>query len=166
MSAKSTPYRFRPRFVGVAFVSLSLGVTLVAAALTVAPDRLSSTFSLISGIAGLCLGYLYLRSPVWKLAVDIQETDLVIWSGTAERLRLPWSQVSRVVVDPDHELCFVDGGSPEKSLLVPGPGAQASYVIAKRRQLINAILSHVPSEIVQDSSQLQGDEACSTVPSP
>ncbi len=148
MSAKSTPYRFKPRFVGVAFVSLSLGVMLITASATLTPDRFSSIFALATGSVGVFLSFLYLRSPVWRLAVDIQERDLVIWSGTVEKLRLPWSDVTRVVMDSDRELCFVDGGTPEKSLLVPGPAAPASYVIAKREQLIDAILAHVPAGII------------------
>ena len=148
MSAKSTPYRFKPRFVGVAFVSLSIGVVLIAASATLTPDRFSSIFALITGAAGVFLSFTYLRSPVWRLAVDVQESDLVVWNGTEEKLRLPWSDVTRVVMDPDREVCFVDGGTPARSLLVPGPAAPASYVIAKRDQLIDAILAHVPKDII------------------
>lgn len=148
MSAKSSPYRFKPRFLGVAFVSLSLGVVLIAAAATLTPDRVSSIFALITGTIGVFLSFTYLRSPVWRLALDVQESDLVLWNGTTERLRLPWSDITRVVVDPDREVCFVDGGSPDKSILVPGPAAPASYVITKRDELIDAILAHVPSEVI------------------
>ncbi len=162
MSAKSTPFRFRPRFIGVAFVTLSLGVMLVAAAATLTPDRMSSIFALVTGTLGIFLSFSYLRSPAWRLAVDIQEHDLVVWNGTTERLRLPWTDVQRVVVDPDREVCFVDGGSPDKSLLVPGPAAPASYTIAKRDALIEAILTHLPSHIVVESTD--AIETCTTDP--
>ncbi|MCP4444712.1 MAG: hypothetical protein GY811_05105 [Myxococcales bacterium] len=154
MSAKSTPYRFKPRFVGVAFVSLSLGVVLITASATITPDRVSSIFALGTGATGVLLSSMYLRSPVWRLAVDVQESGLVLWSGTSEKLRLPWSDVSRVVMDADREVCFVDGGTPDRSLLVPGPAAPASYVIAKREQLIDDILAHVPEDLVIDPADV------------
>jgi len=136
-----------------------MGVTLVAASATLTPNRISSIFALVSGLAGIILSYIYLRSPVWRLAVDIQDDDLVVWNGPNERLRLPWAKVKRVVVDPDRELCFVDGGTPETSLLVPGPAAPASYVIAKREELIEEILNHVDSDLICDSSTLDADDA-------
>tara|TARA_R110002073_G_scaffold103664_12_gene234825 strand:+ start:39051 stop:39641 length:591 start_codon:yes stop_codon:yes gene_type:complete len=162
MSAKSTPYRFKPRFVGVAFVSLSIGVVLIAASATLTPDRFSSIFALITGAAGVFLSFTYLRSPVWRLSVDIQESALVIWSGTEEKLRLPWSDVTRVVMDPDREVCFVDGGSPDRSLLVPGPAAPASYVISKRDKLIDAILAHVPKDIITNPDDVDPASLVST----
>jgi hypothetical protein len=166
MSAKTTSYRFKPRFVGVAFVSLSIGVVLIAAAATITPDRFSSVFALITGAAGVFLSFTYLRSPVWRLAVEVQESDLVIWSGTEEKLRLPWSDVTRVVMDSDREVCFVDGGTPDRSLLVPGPAAPASYVIAKREELIDAILAHVPKDIIVDPDDVEIENLVSTNSSP
>ncbi len=152
MSAKSTPYRFRPRFLGVAFLSLSIGVVLVVAAATVTPDTMSTGFAFVTGVAGLFLGFAYLKSPVWKLAVEIQDEDLIVWTGTSEKLRLPWDEVKEVIVDAEHLTCFVNGGTPAKSLLVPGPGAQASYDIRNKIELIAAILEHVPADRVQESS--------------
>ncbi len=151
MSAKSTPYRFRPRFLGVAFLSLSIGVVLVVAGATITPDTLSTVFAYITGTAGLFLGFAYLKSPVWKLAVDIEDDDLVVWTGVEERLRLPWDQVKKVIVDAEHLTCFVDGGEPARSLLIPGPGAQASYDILKKEDLIAKILDRVPADRVQES---------------
>lgn len=152
MSAKSTPYRFRPRFLGVAFLSLSMGVVLVVAAATITPDTMSTVFSFAMGVAGLFLAFAYLKSPVWKLAVELQTDDLIVWTGVEERMRLPWAEVKEVVVDSEHLTCFVDGGTPEKSLLVPGPGAPASYDIKNKAELIAAILERVPAELVQESS--------------
>jgi hypothetical protein len=151
VSAKSTPYRFRPRFLGVAFLSLSIGVVLVVAGATITPDTMSTIFAYVTGTAGLFLGFAYLKSPVWKLAVDIEEESLVVWTGVEERLRLPWDEVKNVIVDAAHMTCYVDGGAPAKSLLIPGPGAQASYDILKKEELIAAILAHVPEDKVQES---------------
>jgi anthranilate/para-aminobenzoate synthase component II len=57
-----------------------------------------------------------------------------------------------VVVDAEHLTCYVDGGTPDKSLLVPGPGAPASYDIKNKADLIAEILERVPSERVQEST--------------
>lgn len=151
MSAKSTPYRFRPRFLGVAFLSLSMGVVLIVAAVTITPDTVSAGFAFVTGAACLFFAFAYLKSPVWKLAVDIQQQDLVVWNGLKERMRLPWDEVKEVVVDAEGLTCFVNGGSPDQSLLVPGPGAPASYDIRHKPELIAAILSHVPADRVQES---------------
>lgn len=152
MSAKTTPYRFRPRFLGVAFLSLSMGVVLIVAAVTITPDTMSTGFSFVTGTGGLFLGFAYLKSPVWKLAVEILDDALVVWTGTEERMRLPWDEVKEVIVDPEQTTCFVDGGTPAKSLLVPGPGAQASYDIRNKAELITEILAHVPADRVQEST--------------
>ncbi|MBL4632944.1 MAG: hypothetical protein JKY56_03680 [Kofleriaceae bacterium] len=159
MSAKSTRYRFRPRFLGVAFLSLSIGTVLVVSSVTITPDRMSAIFSFFAGLAGLFLAFAYLKSPVWRLAVDIQDDDLVVWNGLEERMRLPWSKVIKVVMGPDGETCFVDGGTKELSLLVPGPGAVASYEIRHKKQLIAAILAHVDKDLIESS-----EEQCLPVP--
>ncbi len=154
MSAKSTPYRFRPRFVGVAFVSISIGTILIVSSLTITPDRMSATFSFFVGLIGLFLAFSYLKSPVWRLAVDIQEDDLVVWNGLEERMRLPWQDIEKVVMGPEGQTCYVDGGSAERSLLVPGPGAGASYDIRHKKKLIEAILAHVSDDIVESSEEI------------
>ena len=152
MSATTTKFRFRPRFLGMAFLSLSLGVILVAAAATLTPDKTSTIYALVTGVAGLGLAFAYLRSPVWRLAVEIDDDELVVWNGLDERLRLPFRKVDKVVVGIDRESCYVDGGDPDHSLLVPGPGAQAPYTIRHKAELIEEILSRVPESVIQDAS--------------
>jgi len=51
----------------------------------------------------------------------------------------------RVVASPATSSCFIDGGAPERSLLVPGDGAPAPYDIADRAALVEAILARVPA---------------------
>lgn len=159
MTAKSNTYRFRPRFLGLAFLSSSIGVVLIASSFTLTPDRMSGIFALLTGAAGLVFGFAYLRSPVWRLAVEVQDDYLVVWNGLAERMRLPWSEVQKVVVDHEQQTCYVDGGTPEQSLLVPGPGANASYDIKDKGKLIEDILARVPDELVSAST-----DSCITAP--
>ncbi len=142
-------------------MSLSLGVILITASATLTPDRFSSVFALISGALGVFLSFTYLRSPVWRLAIEVQDEHLLVWSGTTEKLRLAWDDVTRLVIDADREVCFVDGGSPERSVLVPGPAAPASYVIAKRDALIDEILAHIPSEKITDPDEIDASELVS-----
>ncbi len=55
----------------------------------------------------------------------------------------------KVVSSPTTNTCFVDGGTPETSLLVPGDGAPAPYDIENKRALCDAILAHVAAEKVR-----------------
>ena len=81
--------------------------------------------------------------------------------GSPSKLRFepPWGEVLRVVASPSTRWCFVDGGSPERSLLVPGDGAPAPYDIADRAALVEAILAHVPADKVQTVATLSGERA-------
>jgi hypothetical protein len=49
---------------------------------------------------------------------------------------------------------FVDGGTPEKSLLVPGDGAPAPYDIDDKPGLYGAILAHVAEDRVSKVDRL------------
>ncbi len=104
---------------------------------------------LATGAAGVVLGAAYLLSPTWKLEVVVDDEALEVRSSRATKFRLPWSEVKRVVASEATHTCFVDGGAPEKSLLVPGDGAPAPYDIADKPALYAAILAHVPHERVK-----------------
>jgi hypothetical protein len=67
--------------------------------------------------------------------------------GVSDRAKL--LHVSRFRRRPATSTCFVDGGAPERSLLVPGDGAPAPYDIADRQALVGAILAHVLAGKVQ-----------------
>jgi hypothetical protein len=103
---------------------------------------------LVLGLAAIALGGIYLGSPAWRLVVVIDEHALEVWAGSASRFRLPWDEVVRVVVSPVMATCFVDGGTPARSLLVPGIGAPASYDIEDRPALVAAILARTPADRV------------------
>ena len=59
-----------------------------------------------------------------------------------------------MVASPTTQSCFVDGGAPERSLLVPGDGAPAPYDIADRGALFDAILAHVAADMVRTVESL------------
>ena len=148
MSAQS--FRFRPRYRGLAWGSMGFGGSVAAIAAVLG----FATVPLVTGALGIALGAAYLASPTWRIAVTVDDSGLTVGSPGRPRFRLAWIDVVRVVASPTTSTCFVDGGAPERSLLVPGDGAPAPYDIADRKALFEAILARVPADKVQTVSSL------------
>jgi hypothetical protein len=146
-------HRFRPRYRGLAWIALgaggALGVTGVIASVLVAT---------VTGGLGVALGGLYLASPAWRLAVVVDDDGLEVTSAGDRRFRLAWADVVRVVASPSTQTCFVDGGAPERSLLVPGVGAPAPYDLEDRAGLYAAILARVPADKVTEVETIEAAE--------
>ena len=145
-------FRFKPRYRGIAFTSVGVGgalgvVSLVALGAALLP--------LATGAIGVALGAGYLLSPSWKLEVVTDDDALTVKTTKATKFRLPWSEVKRVVASPSTKTCFVDGGTPERSLLVPGDGAPAPYDIADKAALYAEILAHVSSDKVKEVETIE-----------
>ena len=143
-------FRFRPRYRGVAWTSIGVGGAVGVVAASVG----FLAVPLITGAVGIAAGVAYLASPTWRLAVTIDDDALAVGSASKTRFRLPWKDVVRVIAAPEKHSCFVDGGTPEKSLLVPGDGAPAPYDIEDRKALVDEILAHVDGEKVQRVASL------------
>jgi hypothetical protein len=150
MPARS--FRFRPRFRGLAWSAVGVGGTLGAVTAVTLGGAL---LPLTTGALGVVLGAAYLMSPAWKLEVIVDDEALEVRSPRGTRFRLAWGDVLKVVASPSTNTCFVDGGAPEKSLLVPGEGAPAPYDIADKPALFGAILAHVAPEKVQEVARLR-----------
>ena len=148
MSAQT--FQFRPRYRGLAWGSMGFGGSVAAVAAVLG----FATVPLLTGALGIALGAAYLASPAWRIAVTVDDDGLSVGSPRRLRFRLAWRDVVRVVASPDTSTCFVDGGAPERNLLVPGDGAPAPYDIADRRALFDAILAHVPADKVQTVASL------------
>lgn len=146
-------FRFRPRYRGLAFTALGVGGTLSAVSVAVLGAAL---LPLATGVAGVALGATYLASPAWKLEVVVDDDALVVRSPKGEKFRLPWSEVVRVVASKRDKTCFLDGGAPDKSLIVPGDGLPAPYDIEDKAALFDAILAHVPADKVQARDEVVG----------
>lgn len=156
-----TRHRFRPRYRGVAWTAAVVGGSLAAvsagAGFLLAP--------LVTGAVGVAMGAAYLASPTWRLAVTIDDEGLEVGSAARRRFRLAWTDVARVIASPATHTCYVDGGAPERSLLVPGDGAPAPYDLEDRPALVAAILAHVPPERVTIVESLeQAREQLSAAP--
>ena len=145
-------FRFKPRFRGLALGAVGLGGTLGAVSIVALG---AAVLPLATGAAGVVLGATYLLSPTWRLEVVVDDAALEVRSARATKFRLPWGEVKRVVASLTTPTMFVDGGSPDKSLLVPGDGAPAPYDIEDKAGLYAAILAHVPEERVSKVDSLQ-----------
>jgi len=108
-----------------------------------------------AGAFGPVLAAAYLLSPAWRLRVVADEAGLEVRRGAEVRLRLAWAEVARVLVVPRWQVAYVDGGAPDKSLLVTGPGAPGPYRVERREALIAFILAHVPKDKVREVDSLE-----------
>lgn len=146
-------YRFRPRFRGLAALAMVLGVGLGGFGLVA--GGAASTALVVIGMGGAALGGLYLGSPAWRIEVVVDDDALEVLAAGDRRFRLPWSEVTSVIASPSTETCFVDGGAPERSLLVPGNGAPAPYAIEDAAGLYRAIVARTPREKVREVALLE-----------
>ncbi|MBL9020437.1 MAG: hypothetical protein JNL83_40005 [Myxococcales bacterium] len=144
-------HRFRPRYRGMALGSIGLGGALGAASIAMGIAALP----LATGALGIALGAAYLASPAWRITVVTDDEGLEVRDRKGTRFRLLWTEVRRVVASPSTRTCFVDGGAPERSLLVPGVGAPAPYAIADRELLFDTILVHVAADRVETVETLE-----------
>ncbi len=147
----SKHFRFRPRYRGIALTSVGVGGTLA----TIALASLGAAFlPLATGAIGVVLGGGYLLSPSWQLEVVTDDEAIEVRSPKVSKFRLLWSDVVKVVSSTSTSTCFVDGGAPERSLLVPGDGAPAPYDLADKATLCAEILRHVPAARIETVERL------------
>ena len=147
----ATTHRFRPRYRGIAWTAIGLGGTLAALAAGIGFVMLP----LATGAIGMAFGAAYLASPTWRLEVVTDDDGFEVRSRKRSRFRLAWSDVVRVVASPSTHTCFVDGGSPEHSLLVPGVGAPAPYDVEDRATLVATILARVTPDRIETVESLE-----------
>jgi len=144
-------HRFRPRYRGVAFASIGVGGSLATVSAVVG----FLTLPLVTGVLGIAAGAAYLASPMWRLTVTVDDDGLEVGTPKRQRFRIAWSDVVKVIASPKTHSCFVDGGDPSRSLLVPGVGAPAPYDLEDRAALFDAILAHVPADRVETVELLE-----------
>lgn len=147
----SKRFAFRPRYRGIALTSIGVGGTLGVVAIA---SLGAAILPVATAAMGIVLGAGYLMSPSWKLEVVTDDEAIEVRSPKASRFRLPWSEVVRVVSSPTTHTCFVDGGEPARSLLVPGDGAPAPYDLVDKQALCDEILRHVNPDKVETVENL------------
>jgi hypothetical protein len=149
--AERESFRFRPRYTGLAYAALAVGAALLAAAFALSLTGASLAFAAACGIAGIALGALYLASPAWRFRVDVDDDGLEVLDGRgARRFRVAWDSVAKVIASPSTRTCVLDGGGPERTLIVPGPGATAPYAIERRAELYETIVRSVPPAAIEE----------------
>jgi len=147
---------FRPRFRAMAIVAVVLGGILAVGAGATSGGNLGSMhlLAIAFGAIGAVSGSAYLLSPTWKLVVVTDAAGLEVRRNGDVRFRLPWQEVTKVIASPSTKTCFVDGGTPERSLLVPGVDAPASYDLTDKSRLYQTIVSSVPGERITEVDTL------------
>ncbi|HKE13935.1 MAG TPA: hypothetical protein VKB80_03645 [Kofleriaceae bacterium] len=156
MPSPALRFRFRPRRPVLAAVAGAMGAVFVASSLVGAPG-VGGVPAIAAGAVVALLAAFYLLSPAWRTEVVVDDGGLEVQSRGDRRFRLAWSEVVRVVAAPASASAFVDGGAPERSLLLPGPGARAPYRIDGQRELYQHIRAHVAPERVSEVERLGRD---------
>ena len=153
--AEARRHRFLPRYRGLAWGSIGVGggFGIMSAVIGFA------TLPLVAGALGIAFGLVYLGSPTWKIEVVTDAAGLEVRAKGVVKFRLAWSDVVRVVASPTTNSAFVDGGAPERSLLVPGDGAPAPYAIEDAQTLVQTIISRVVPERVKIVETLDAVDA-------
>jgi hypothetical protein len=143
-------FRIRPRFRWFAWGLIAVGA-LYGASPWLLGTAQARGLAVGLGAAGILLGGLYLLSPAWRMVIVVDDGGLELLTARGDRrFRLPWSEVARVIASPATRTCFVDGGDPARSLIVPGRGAPAPYAVDRAAALYDAILAQVPRDRVQE----------------
>lgn len=158
-------FRFRPRFGGIALLVLGVSAALLAAVWLAPLTGSSRTLALLGSGLGIGLAALYKLSPAWRLVVRVDDEGLEVRTASERRFRLGWHEIERVVASPETKTCFVDGGGPQRSLIVPGPGANAPYDIENKAALYDAILQHCPAGVVETVDLIENAEVNPNEPS-
>lgn len=148
-------HRFKPRYRALAWSSVGVGGAIAGVATAIGVVAVP----LVTGLVGIGMGAAYLLSPTWKLAVTVDDDGLEVGSPARRRFRIAWGEVKRVVAASSSHTCFVDGGSPDKSLLVPGVGAPAPYDLEDRPALFDAILAHVDASRIERVDSIEKAKA-------
>jgi hypothetical protein len=161
VAASARTFRFRPRYRGLAWSSVGVGGTLATVSLAFLGGAL---LPLATGALGVVLGAAYAMSPSWQLEVAVDDAGLEVRTQKALKFRLAWTDVVRVVSSPSTHTCFVDGGEPARSLLVPGDGAPAPYDIADKAALCDEILRHVAADRIETVETLEAARAAKPSP--
>jgi hypothetical protein len=136
-------HRFRPRYKTIPWIVAGVGVFMLGYGIFGGAVGTARTFAIVSGFVGPLIALAYLRSATWQLAIVVDEQALVVKKGAEERFRLPWADVKEVVYSNQYPTLFVDGGVPERSILVPGPGVPAQYRVERNEELCAFVRAHV-----------------------
>lgn len=154
--ADAAQFRFRPRYGGMARAAIGVGAALLGAAFAFGLSGASFSFAIACGVAGVALGGLYLASPAWRYLARVGDDGLEVLDHRRDRkFLLAWNDIDRVIASPSTKTLVVSGGTAERTLIVPGPGAPAPYDIERKPALYDAIMARVPGDRVVEVALLE-----------
>ena len=139
-------FRFRPRFRAIPYIVAGVGIAMLLFGLLSGAQGASRTFAIVAGAFGPLIALAYLRSPAWKLHVVVDDAAFEVRGGKDIRFRLEWHEVKELVYSTKYPTAFLDGGVPERSLLIPGPGAPGPYRIERAEELVAFVRARIPAE--------------------
>ncbi len=155
-------YQLRPRYAGLSYLALAVSISFGVLALSFNLSPQVRNVALGICVVGLGLAVAYQLSPVRRLQVVVSPQGIGLQSGEHQRFFLPWSQVKQVIASPQTSTCYVDGGSSEHSIIVPGVGAPAPYDIVNKLELYKEILRYTPESAIRYVESLEtSKEPCS-----
>lgn len=137
----------------MAWCAVLFGGALLTAAFALGGTARTGAF--IGGGGGIVLGLLYLVSPAWSLRVEVDDEAIEVTRKGERRFRLAWTEIEKVIASPSTKTCFVDGGTPSHSLLVPGMGATAPYDIVDKEELFDIIVARTPDDRIEEVELLE-----------
>jgi hypothetical protein len=148
-------FRFRPRHAALAWSAMVVGGVLIGLAVALRLAGANLIFTAGAGAFGVLLGVLYLASPAWRFCVLVDDAGIEVQDHHGDRrFRADWSALDRVIAAPATRTCLLSAGGPDRTLIVPGPGAPAPYDIEDKRTLYDLIIKHAPGHIVTEVESL------------
>ena len=97
----------------------------------------------------------YLLSPAWSIAITTDDDGVTVTKRNQVSFQVAWSDIEVLVIDAASNTCFIDTGSPDTSILVPGPGAPAGYDVEDKAELIAELRTRVPAETIREVESLR-----------
>lgn len=140
-SSETARFRLRPRWAWLPWAIGGFGAALIAFAWIADVPPTTRGVETFAALMLCALAGLYARSPLWRSHVVVDADGLKITGPRGVRLKLSWSEVVKVRAAPANKTCYIDAGMPQKSFLLPGPGASAPYRVEHRAALYDRIVA-------------------------
>ena len=134
-------FRMRPRWPWLPGVIIGFGAALIVFAWVARVPPRTRTVETAAGAVLIVLALMYLRSPLWRSYVVVDDDGLRVETPRGLRLELPWKDVVRVRAAAATETCYIDAGMPARSFLLPGPGIAAPFRVERRGELYRLIVA-------------------------
>src|SRR5689334_11843859 len=103
-------YPLRPRYPWLPWALGGFGLACLVFAWSAAVPPRTRWIESAAGLVLATLALLYVRSPLWRSAVEIDDAGLRVVGPRGVRLSLTWPEVVRVRWARRDETCYIDAG--------------------------------------------------------